>query len=163
MPMNRLACAIIAAATAAAAVLALAPAGASAQARALEQRLSTATRVDCTFTALATGDWAGDGASASVSEVTHEASFYDIDVDEGTAEAESPFGSSFIVVRYAQGYLHFMQMSNAGPLHLTTVLAQESSDGRLKAVHTRHEYSQIALPGFTSRPEMYVGDCAVTN
>jgi hypothetical protein len=28
------------------------------------------------------------------------------------------------------------------------------------AVHTRHEYTDISLPGFTSRPEMYIGDCA---
>jgi hypothetical protein len=54
-----------------------------------------------------------------------------------------------------------MQMSEAGPLHVTTVFAAESSAGRLKASHTRHEYSPTMVPGFTSRPEMYIGDCAV--
>ncbi len=54
-----------------------------------------------------------------------------------------------------------MQLMNAGPLYLTTILAQPTEDGRLKAVHARHEYTQVRLPGFTSRPEMYLGDCAV--
>ncbi|MGW8369982.1 MAG: hypothetical protein ACWGPN_15065, partial [Gammaproteobacteria bacterium] len=65
------------------------------------------------------------------------------------------------VVRYAQGYLHFMQTMSAGPIYLTTILAEPSADGRLKAVQTRHEYTAVMLPGFTSRPEMYLGDCAV--
>jgi len=51
-------------------------------------------------------------------------------------------------------------MQGAGPLYVTTVIAKETKDGRLMAVHTRHEYTQISMPGFTSRPEMYVGDCA---
>jgi uncharacterized protein YjbI with pentapeptide repeats len=45
-------------------------------------------------------------------------------------------------------------------LHTTTVLAREARDGRLLAVHTRHEYTDVRLPGFTSRPEMYIRDCA---
>lgn len=136
--------------------------GASAQgSRALQQRLSGATRVECKFSTLVTGDWQSGSPTAAVAPASLEATFFDINLDEGTAEAGSDFGQSFISVRYAEGYLHFLQMSNAGPLRITTVLAQESTGGRLKAVHTRHEYMPTALPGFTSRPEMYVGDCAV--
>ena len=138
------------------------PGDAFGQRNALERRLAAATRIDCRFTTLATGTWEDEVPNATVATVDLEAAFFDINVDEGTAEAEGRFGATFIVVRYARGYLHFMQMSDAGPLHLTTVLAQETTDGRLKAVQTRHEYSQTILPGFTSRPEMYVGDCAVT-
>jgi hypothetical protein len=29
-------------------------------------------------------------------------------------------------------------------------------------VQNRVEYSSVVLPGFTSRPEIYVGDCAVS-
>ena len=29
------------------------------------------------------------------------------------------------------------------------------------AVHTRHEYTDVLLIGFTSRPEQYYGDCAI--
>lgn len=155
--------AIRAAAASTLAVALFASGDAEAQNVALERRLESATRVDCRFTALATGDWTGEGANVTVTDVEHKAAFFDIDVDSGTAEAEGALGATFIVVRYARGYLHFLQMGNAGPAHLTTVLAQPSSDGRFKAVQTRHEYSQIALPGFTSRPEMYIGDCEVVS
>lgn len=134
---------------------------ASAQA-ALQRRLAAATRIECQFTTLATGTWNEGKPSASVSETELTATFFDINVDEGTAEADSRFGgASLIIVRYSTGYLHFMQMSNAGPLHVTTVLARETAGGRLLAVHTRHEYSPTMVPGFTSRPEMYIGDCAI--
>jgi len=82
-------------------------------------------------------------------------------VDEGTADAQSTFGESFIVVRQTSDYLHFMQMYGSGPLHTTTILAREATNGRLMAVHTRHEYTDVAIPGFTSRPEMYLGECEV--
>ena len=81
-----------------------------------------------------------------------KANFFDINVDEGTAEAESAYGASFISVRYESGYLHIMQMSDAGPLYLTTVLARAAGEGKLMAVHTRVEYSPTIIPGFTSRP-----------
>lgn len=132
------------------------------QGSALQRSLENATRIECSFKTLATGTWEDDVPGATVEPVEVDAVFFDINVGEATAEAESDFGASFIVVRYAFGYLHFMQMSDAGPLYLTTVLAQESTDGRLKAVQTRHEYSPTILPGFTSRPEMYIGDCAIT-
>lgn len=137
------------------------PVPASAQSRELMARLENATRVDCRFTEVATGDWTDEATEFSAEPVEFSASFFDIDVESGTAEAEGRFGASYIIVRYAQGYLHFMQTLNSGPLYLTTILAQTASDGRLKAVHTRHEYTQVRLPGFTSRPEMYLGDCAV--
>jgi hypothetical protein len=129
---------------------------------ALQRRLAAATRVECHFTALATGTWDGGTPSAKVTETDLDTAFFDINVDEGTAEAESPFGASLIIVRYAEGYLHLMQMAYAGPLHVTTILARETKNGRLMAVHTRHEYTPTSLPGYTSRPEMYIGDCAIT-
>jgi hypothetical protein len=142
-------------------LLANSPNSATAQNRQLQERLQSATRIDCQFTTMAKGDWNDAGVEFETGPVEFSAAFFDIDVETGTAEAEGRFGASYIIVRYAQGYLHFMQTLNSGPLYLTTVLAQESTDGRLKAVHTRHEYTQVSLPGFTSRPEIYLGDCAV--
>lgn len=148
-------------AAAAAAALACG-AEASAQSRDLQRRLSAAVRIDCTFAALATADWDGAAPQANVQPAQLTASFHDINIDEGTAESASRFGDTFISVRYSFGYLHFLQISDAGPLHITTVLAEETENGRMKAVQTRHEYSPTILPGFTSRPEMYIGDCEVT-
>jgi hypothetical protein len=130
---------------------------------ALQRRLQAATGLKCTFAVLATGSWDQNTAQAAVAEAKLDVAFTDIVLDEGTAEAVGEFGASFISVRYAQGYLHLMQMSDAGPLYITTVLAREAAAGRLMAVHTRLEYSPTIVPGFTSRPEMYVGTCAVEN
>ena len=90
-------------------------------------------------------------------------SFTNVNVEEGTADAESAFGGGFIVVRQSNDYLHLMQMHGSGPLYTTTVLARETKEGRMMAIHTRHEYTDVRLPGFTSRPEMYLGECTVGN
>lgn len=153
--------AIIGILTLAAICAGLASATARAQDRAAQENLRNAVRVDCVFTGKATGDWTEDATAIGTESVEFEAAFFDIDVETGTAEAEGRFGASYIIVRYAEGYLHFMQTLNAGPLYLTTVLAQATADGRFRAVHTRHEYTEVSLPGYTSRPEMYVGDCLV--
>jgi hypothetical protein len=137
------------------------PLAAPGQSNALQQRLQNASRVDCRFSQVVTGDWNGDATEFEAKPADLTVAFFDIDVESGTAEAEGRFGASYIIVRYAGGYLHFMQTLNAGPLYLTTVLAEPTSGGRLKAVQTRHEFTPVRLPGFTSRPEMYLCDCAV--
>jgi hypothetical protein len=52
-------------------------------------------------------------------------------------------------------------MFTTGPLYTTTFIDRETQDGKLMAVHTRHEYTDVRLAGFTSRPEQYYGECAV--
>src|SRR6185503_8519431 len=125
----------------------------------LDRRLATAKKLDCSFTTFALGNWEKNTAMLSVKPAELKTAFTNINVDEGTAEAETAYGASFISVRYAQGYLHIMQMSDAGPLYLTTVFARAAGEGRLMAVHTRMEYSPTVIPGFTSRPEIYLGTC----
>jgi hypothetical protein len=131
------------------------------QVAAMQKRLAAATTLRCTFSTVATGTWKGGTSAAEVAAATITVAFSNVNVDDGTAEAEGTFGAGLIVVRYSNDYLHLMQMHGSGPLYLTTVLARETEDGRLMAVHTRHEYTDVRLPGFTSRPEMYVGDCAI--
>lgn len=131
------------------------------QAAALQQRLAKTTSLNCSFPLMVTGTWKDGTPSGEVKTAQIKVSFTNVNVDDGTADADSAFGGSFIVVRYSNDYLHLMQMHGAGPLYTTTVLAKETKDGRLMAVHTRHEYTDVRLPGFTSRPEMYLGDCAL--
>ena len=139
------------------------PLGIQAQLNPLQNRLAAATRLECRFSALARSEWEGDKAGMDLSDANLDAVFFDIDIDEGTAEIEGRFGgASYIIVRYSTGYLHLIQMFGAGPLYVTSVMAQETTDGRMKAVHNRVEYTSVVLPGFTSRPESYVGDCAVS-
>ena len=129
---------------------------------ALQERLAKTTALNCNFSLMATGTWKDGVPSAAVTPAKLMVTFTKVDVDEGTAEAAGALGgSSLVVVRYANGYLHLMQTYSAGAIYTTTVLAKATKDGRLMAVHTRHEYADIRLPGFTSSPEMYLGDCAL--
>jgi hypothetical protein len=131
-----------------------------AQVMALEKKLLAAKVLKCQFSTLSTGDWDGDKTKATVATSKLEIAFSSIDIDEGTAEADGGYGNAFIAVKYAHGYLHFLQISDAGPLYVTTVLATETTPGHFKAIHTRHEFSPTKVPGFTSRPETYIGDCS---
>lgn len=144
-------------------VLFLLPFGVQAQLNPLQGQLAEATRLECRFTALGRAQWEEGAAKLELAETDTEVVFFDIDIEEGTAEVEGRFGgASYIVVRYSTGYLHLMQMFGAGPLFITSVIAQETTDGRMQAVQNRVEYSSVVLPGFTSRPETYVGDCAIS-
>lgn len=144
-------------------VLFLIPLSAPAQLNPLQDRLAEATRLECRFAAMGRAQWDGESPRLELEEADLEVVFFDINTEDGTAEVEARYGgASYIVVRYSTGYLHLMQMFGAGPLFVTSVIAQETTDGRMMAVQNRVEYSTVVLPGFTSRPEVYVGDCAVS-
>jgi hypothetical protein len=136
----------------------VAPVGARGQ----DNGLATANRLACSFTLISTGTWTNGQAEASLDTSTLEFQFESINTQEATAEVIGPFGPSHIITRLSGDYLHFVQMLSAGPLYTTTVFNRETVDGKLMAVHTRHEYTDVSLIGFTSRPEQYYGDCEVS-
>ena len=124
-------------------------------------RLADTTSVDCAFAAIATGTWVDGEVEASLDTSTLSVRFESIDTDGATAEAVGRYGPSSIIVRQTGYYLHLVQMFREGPLYTTTVFDRETTDGKLMAVHTRHEYTDTSLPGYTSRPEQYYGECEV--
>ena len=137
---------------------------ASIHAQDVKGKLATAKKLKCTFPLIASGTWAGDQPKADVKPAKLVLQFQDINTDEGTARLEGSIGGTYdIIVRYAGGYLHFIQSFLDGPLYTTTVLEKPTSGGKLKAMHSRHEYTDIALPGFTSSPEQYYGECEILN
>ncbi|MFN2444898.1 MAG: hypothetical protein ABR606_04850 [Vicinamibacterales bacterium] len=132
----------------------------SAQApNAVSARLGKVTSLKCTFSALATGTWTKGETEAAIKAATLAVSFRAVDAQDGTAEAVGDFGKSHITVRLLGSYLHLMQMDPYGALYVTTVFDTETREGKLQAVHTRHEYTAVSLPGLTSRPEQYYGEC----
>jgi hypothetical protein len=132
-----------------------------AQGRAIDA-LSRAKNLSCVFSTVASGTWSDAETQATVKAATVKMGFDKIDADEGSARSSGAFGPSDIVVRLSAGTLHFVQsFRDGGALYVTTIFPQRSAAGKLKAVHTRHEYTEISLPGFTSRPEQYYGECAV--
>jgi hypothetical protein len=132
-----------------------------ASAQGLADRLSEAKALRCVFALVATATWAKDGASqAEVKPATLTLGFDAIDVEEGTARAVDSFGPSDIIVKLSSGgTLHFVQVFNEGALYATTVFPRAAHPGKLRAVHTRHEHTDVSLPGWTSRPEQYYGEC----
>ena len=135
--------------------------GSANAAQAPKGALATATSVRCTFPLMVTGVWADKQPDAKVKPATLELQFEAINADEGSAELKSGVGVYDIIVRYAQGYLNFIQSFRDGPLHTTTILEKKTASGKFKAMHSRHEYMDFALPGFTSSPEQYYGECDV--
>ena len=123
--------------------------------------LADVRSLDCTFTLMSVGTWTDGAPEAKLDASELSFRFEDVDTQEATAEVIGPFGPSHIITRHTGDYLHFLQMFSAGPLYSTTVFDRETADGKLMAVHTRHEYTDVSLIGFTSRPEQYYGDCAV--
>jgi hypothetical protein len=132
-----------------------------AQTRAPRPDWTMAKSLSCVFPIVTTGAWNKGEAAAEVKPASLSIRFTSIDIDEGTARAIGSFGPSDIIVKLSERTLHFLQMFRAGPLYTTTVFDSESRSGKLKAVHTRHEYTDVSLPGFTSKPEQYYGECSV--
>jgi hypothetical protein len=150
--------------TAAFAALALALLAAQGRAGAQDQ-LTGLKKLRCTFSAAAAGTWVDGVAKADVKPAKLVVGFDSIDVSDGTADTIGQFGPLHITVRLTGTTLHFMHMDSGGALYLTTVFApgkDKLADGKLRAVHTRHEYTEVSLPGFTSRPEQYYGECAAS-
>ena len=135
--------------------------GARAQAQ-LDERLAKASYLTCEFTTMAVGNWGAAGAAVETKPAKLSLGFRDVNADEGSARVIGPFGPADIIVRLTSGALHFVQSFSDGPMYATTIFPSESR-GKLKAVHTRHEYTQVSLPGYTSRPEQYYGECAIVN
>jgi len=107
------------------------------------------------------GTWSATQPEAKVKPANIVLEFENIKADEGTADLKSTYGKYDIVVRYAEGYLHFIQSFLNGPLYTTTILEKKTASGKLKAMHSRHELTDFALPGITSSPEQYYGECEV--
>jgi hypothetical protein len=131
--------------------------------RAAQGKLSEAKSLRCTFRLNSTGTWRKDGtAEAAVGPSTLVLLFDAINVDEGTAQLKNGTVGTDVIVRAAEGYLNLIQSFRTGPLYTTTVFEKGQTDGKLKAVHSRHEYFTVPLAGSTSSPEQYYGECQIT-
>ncbi len=130
---------------------------------AAQPRISTAKSIRCSFSRVAVGSWTKEGVpEAATRTATLVLRFDGIDTDAGTAQLRTGSMGTEVTVRAAEGYLHLMQSFRTGPLYTTTVFDQGVAGGKFKAVHSRHEFFTVPLPGATSSPEQYYGECEVT-
>jgi len=138
----------------------LALAAAPAEAQVVSKALAGVTALKCAFTVLTTGTWEKTGdATSSTTPSTLTLEYEAIDTVDGSAEVKGLSGNLFITVRLVASNMHLLAIDNSGPVYLTTVFDSPGRPGRYKAAHSRHEFTPVSLPGFTSRPEQYVGDC----
>ena len=127
-----------------------------------QSKTAAAKSLRCSFRINVTATWKKEGSpDATLSPSTLLLIFDSINTDEGTARLRSGSVGAEIVARLSGGYLHFIQSFRTGPLYTTTVFDKETSGGKLKAVHSRHEFFDVPLAGATSSPEQYYGECEV--
>ena len=130
---------------------------------AAQGRLATVKTLRCTFAPNATGSWSKAGpGTAVIKPSTLVLRFDSINFDDGTAQLRTGEVANEVVAKMSEGYMHFMQVFRTGPLYTTTVFDKDAN-GKLKAVHSRHEYFAVPLAGSTSSPEQYYGECEVVN
>jgi len=127
------------------------------------QALAKVTSVRCKFSLMAISSLRNEPPTAEIKPSDLELVFDAINADEGTAQLKSNIGAYDIIVRYAQGYLNFIQSYREGKVYVTTILEQKTKTGKFKAMHSRHEFTVVALPGITSSPEQYYGECEILN
>ena len=129
--------------------------------------LANVQRMKCAFTLMAVGTWDKNMPTAEVAPAKLSMQFDAIDTQDGTANVidvtASAAGAPHITVRLLGDNLHFLAMNSSGSVYLTSVFADRESraGANFKAVHTRHEFTQVRLTGWTSRPEQYYGQCEV--
>lgn len=129
---------------------------------AAQARLASAESLQCTFPRAATSTWTKDGSpDATVRAASLVLRFETIDADTGVARIRNGSITTDVTVRHVDGYLHLMQAFKTGPLFTTTVFEAGAAGGKFKAVHSRHEYFTVPLPGATSSPEQYYGECEI--
>jgi len=127
-----------------------------------QDSLANLKKLQCSFPLQATGTWADGVPKADVKPAKLTVAFDNIDVGGGTADTIGQFGPLHIIVRLTGTTIHFLHIDTGGALYVTTVFGSAKGPlpgGKLRAVHTRHEYTEVSLPGFTSRPEQYYGEC----
>jgi hypothetical protein len=125
-----------------------------------QARISDVKGLQCTFSRSAAGTWRKDGTVEAAARTARLVlRFESVDTDTATARLRTGAVGSDVTIQLAQGYLHFMQAFRTGPLYTTTVFEAGASGGKFKAVHSRHEFFTTPLPGATSSPEQYYGEC----
>jgi len=146
----------------AAAMLALGPVAAGAQTDDPPNPLKTVKALKCRFPVAVSGTWKNGEAVANPRTQELLINVTEIDVSDGTAEVAGTAGKAFVSAVLSGWSLYFVE-NGVGQLNVTTVFAQESAPGKLKAVHSRHGYLQMQVGKFIAEPSVSqnYGECEI--
>ena len=125
--------------------------------------LASIHRLRCVFSVSAIGSWEGGQPQGRVkTEGVLSLQIDTIEAQDGSARLSGAGASdSHVVARLSDRSLHFLETDVTGSLSVTTVFAQRSRQGRLKAVHSRTSFLPVDLPGFSAEPSVsqFYGEC----
>jgi len=140
----------------------LAAAGPSAQNADNKNPLAGITMLKCSFPVAVSGTWKNGEAVATPRTQELLINVTEIDVSDGTAEVAGTAGKAFVSAVLSGWSLYFVE-NGVGQLNVTTVFAQESAPGKLKAVHSRHGYLQMQVGKFIAEPSVSqnYGECEI--
>lgn len=124
--------------------------------------LATVKALKCSFEAASSGTWKEGAPQVQAREQQLLFEVRSIDVQEGTAEYVGTAGTVYLSAVLSGWSLYFVENA-VGQLNVTTVFGQEAAPGKLKAVHSRHGYLQMAVGRFVSEPSVSqsYGTCEV--
>jgi hypothetical protein len=126
--------------------------------------LATVKSLKCTFPVYSVGSWKNGEAKAEVKQAQQFSLEIDeIDTDGGTARVSGTSGPTHVTALLTISSLHFVERTVTGTLTITTVFASEGNAKTFRAVHSRHDYLPMSLPGYVSEPNVSqnYGQCEV--
>jgi hypothetical protein len=126
--------------------------------------LAQVKSLECRFTIYSSGSWKNGEPQAQIRQPEQLTLDVDeIDTDSGSARVTGTSGPADVVSLLTVSSLHFMERSVTGTLNITTVFVGEPNAKTFRAVHARHDYLPMSLPGFTSEPSVsqHYGTCEV--
>lgn len=127
--------------------------------------LAAIKQFKCVFPVYSQGTWRSGAPKADVREgagLTMEIT--EIDADGGTAVVKGTAAATLVTAFLAPNSIHFMERALTGAVNVTTVFAPTANSAVYKAVHSRHDYSPLSIPGFVAEPTVLqnYGECSAS-
>jgi hypothetical protein len=124
--------------------------------------LASVKSLKCKFPIYTVGSWKNGEAKAEVKQAQQfNLEIDEIDADGGTARVTGTSGPTHVTALLTISSLHFVERTVTGTLTITTVFASEGGARKFRAVHSRHDYLPMSLPGYVSEPSVSqnYGEC----
>jgi hypothetical protein len=107
----------------------------------------------CSFPVYSVGAWKTGEPQAQIKQADQfTLTIDDIDTDSGSGRVTGTAGPVEVTALLTVSSLHFMERSVTGTLNITTIFVSEGGVKKFRAVHSRHDYLPMSIPGFTSEP-----------
>ena len=118
--------------------------------------LAQVKSLKCRFSIYASGSWSKTQEPQAQVRQPEQLSLEidEIDTDSGSGRVTGTAGPADVTALLTLSSLHFMERSVTGTLNITTVFAGDPDAKTFRAVHARHDYLPMSLPGFQSEPSV---------